>query len=173
MLPVLKIAPRNWIVVEMRMPVIVNKVLRFTEAFMLLVSDTCFQWQAHSLWRQWKAKCLATRQEKKRAGEGTAEQNEMWRKKHVQGNKDGKEKIQKEEIQRQQENSVWIQITMLFSHISRVTFGCFMACSRSNFIFTCMILLKRLSLHRIKNCNSHWMYLWFWKLQTDSFNVEK
>lgn len=85
MLPVLKIAPRNWIVVEMRMPVIVNKVLRFTEAFMLLVSDTCFQWQAHSLWRQWKAKCLATRQEKKRAGEGTAEQNEMSRKKACAG----------------------------------------------------------------------------------------
>lgn len=77
MLPVLKIAPRNWIVVEIRMPVIVNKVLGFTEAFMLLVSDTCFQWQAHSLWRQWKAKCLATREEKKRSGEGITEQNEM------------------------------------------------------------------------------------------------
>lgn len=41
MIPVLKIAPRNRIV-EMRMPVIVNKVLGLTKAFMLLVSDTCF-----------------------------------------------------------------------------------------------------------------------------------
>lgn len=42
MIPVLKIAPRKRIVVDMRMPVIVNKVLGLTKAFMLLVSDTCF-----------------------------------------------------------------------------------------------------------------------------------
>lgn len=42
MIPVLKVAPENWIDVEMRIPVIENKVFALTEAFMLLVSDTCF-----------------------------------------------------------------------------------------------------------------------------------
>lgn len=42
MLPVLKIATKNWIDVEMRRPVIVNEVVCLTKAFILLVSDTSF-----------------------------------------------------------------------------------------------------------------------------------
>lgn len=41
-IPILKTAPRNWIIVEMRLPVDSEKVLGLTKAFMLLVSDTCF-----------------------------------------------------------------------------------------------------------------------------------